>query len=70
MKEGSLFCFVVMRSTEPGCFRSCSDGCVWKALDEEGVHGLDSMMMMFGMCFWVLVVKRILMSRKLMKFIW
>jgi hypothetical protein len=21
MKEGSLFCFVVMRSTEPGCFR-------------------------------------------------
>jgi hypothetical protein len=24
MKEGSLFCFVVMRSTEPRCFRSCS----------------------------------------------
>ncbi len=24
MKEGSLFCFVAMRSTEPGCFRSCS----------------------------------------------
>jgi len=22
MKEGSLFCFVVMRSSEPGCFRS------------------------------------------------
>jgi hypothetical protein len=22
MKEGSLFCFVVMRSTKPGCFRS------------------------------------------------
>jgi len=27
-----LFCFVVMRSTEPGCFRSCS-WCLWKALD-------------------------------------
>ncbi len=24
MKEGSLFCFVVMRSTKLGCFRSCS----------------------------------------------
>jgi hypothetical protein len=24
MKEGSLFCFVVMRFTELGCFRSCS----------------------------------------------
>jgi hypothetical protein len=35
MKEGSLFCFVVMRSTEPGCFRSCS-WCLWKALDERG----------------------------------
>ncbi len=35
MKEGSLFCFVVMRSTEPGCFRSCS-WCLWKALEEEG----------------------------------
>jgi len=32
MKEGSLFCFVVMRSTEPGCFRLCSL-CHWKALD-------------------------------------
>jgi hypothetical protein len=21
MKEGNLFCFVVIRSTEPGCFR-------------------------------------------------
>jgi hypothetical protein len=39
MKEGSLFCFVVMRSTEPGCFRSCS-WCLWKALDEEGCMGL------------------------------
>jgi hypothetical protein len=37
--EGSLFCFVVMRSTEPGCFRSCS-WCLWKALDEEGRMGL------------------------------
>jgi hypothetical protein len=32
MKEGSLFCFVVMRSTKPGCFRSYS----WE------VHGLGS----------------------------
>jgi hypothetical protein len=24
MKEGSLFCFVVMSSTETGCFKSCS----------------------------------------------
>ncbi len=30
-----MFCFVVMRSTKPGCFRSCS-WCLWKALDEEG----------------------------------
>jgi hypothetical protein len=29
-----LFCFVVMRSTEPGCFKSCS-WCLWKALNEE-----------------------------------
>jgi len=39
MKEGSLFCFVVMRSTKLGCFRSCS-WCLWKALDEEGYMGL------------------------------
>jgi hypothetical protein len=26
MKEGSLFCFVVMRSTKPGCFRSTRRG--------------------------------------------
>jgi hypothetical protein len=39
MKEGSLFCFVLMRSTEPGCFRSCSWS-LWKALDEEGCMGL------------------------------
>ncbi len=38
-----LFCFVVMRSTEPGCFRSCS-WCRWKALDEEaGCIGFGSM---------------------------
>jgi len=24
VKEGGLFCFVVMRFTELGCFRSCS----------------------------------------------
>jgi hypothetical protein len=34
-----LFCFVVLRSTEPGCFRSCS-WCLWKALDEERCMGL------------------------------
>jgi hypothetical protein len=34
-----LFCFVVMRYTEPGCFRSCS-WCLWKALDKEGCMGL------------------------------
>jgi hypothetical protein len=39
VKEVSLFCFVVMRSTEWGCFRSCS-WCLWKALDEEGCMGL------------------------------
>jgi hypothetical protein len=38
MKEGSLFCFVVMRSIELGCFRSCS-WCLWRALDEEGCMG-------------------------------
>ncbi len=42
MKEGSLFCFVVMRSTELGCFRLCSCW-LWKVLDEGGVHGLGSM---------------------------
>ncbi len=47
MKEGSLFCFIVMRSTEPGCFRLCS-WCLWKALDGGGVHGLGSMT--FGLC--------------------
>jgi hypothetical protein len=39
MKEGSLFCFVGMRSTEPGCFRPCS-WCLWKALNEDGCLGL------------------------------
>jgi hypothetical protein len=39
MNEGSLFCFVVMRSTELGCFRLCS-WCLWKALNEEGCMGL------------------------------
>jgi hypothetical protein len=40
------FVFVVMRSTELGCFSLCS-WCLWKALDEEGVHGLGSMV--FGL---------------------
>ncbi len=39
MKEGSLFCFVVMRSTKLGHFRLCS-WCLWKALDDEGCMGL------------------------------
>jgi hypothetical protein len=40
MKEGSLFVlFVLMRSTESGCFRLCS-WCLSKALDEEGCMGL------------------------------
>jgi hypothetical protein len=41
IKQGSLFCFrfVLMRSTEPRCFRSCSY-CLWKALNEEGCMGL------------------------------
>jgi hypothetical protein len=34
-----VVCFVVMRSTELGCFRSCS-WCLWKALDKEGCMGL------------------------------
>jgi hypothetical protein len=38
-RKFSLFCFVVMRSTQPGCFRSCS-WCLWKALDKEGCMGL------------------------------
>jgi hypothetical protein len=36
---GALFCFVVMRSIELGCFKLCS-WCLWKALDEEGCMGL------------------------------
>jgi len=34
-----LFCFIGMRSTEPGCFRLYS-WCLWKAFDEEGCLGL------------------------------
>jgi hypothetical protein len=41
MKEGSLFCFVVMRSTKLGCIRLCS-WCLWKAFDEEGYMGFGS----------------------------
>jgi hypothetical protein len=36
-----LFCFVLMRSTESGCFRSRSWS-LWKALEEEGCIGLVS----------------------------
>ncbi len=38
-----LFCFVLMRSTKPGCFRS-SSWSLWKALalDEEGCISLVS----------------------------
>jgi len=39
----SFVLFVLMRSTEPGCFRSCSWS-LWKALDEQGAsawfHGI------------------------------
>ncbi len=31
-------CFVIMRSTQLGCFRSCS-WCLWKALDKKGCMG-------------------------------
>jgi hypothetical protein len=34
-----MFCFIVMRSTEPGCFRLYS-WCLWKVFDEEGCLGL------------------------------
>jgi len=34
-----LFCFVLMRSTKSGCFRSHSWS-LWKALEEEGCIGL------------------------------
>jgi hypothetical protein len=37
-KVVSLFGFVLMRSTEPGCFRSCSWS-LWKALDEARCMG-------------------------------
>jgi hypothetical protein len=44
MKQGSLFllfCFVLMRSTELGCFRLHS-WFLWKALEEEGCISLVS----------------------------
>jgi len=34
-----VVCFVVMRSTKLGCFRSCS-WCLWKALNKKGCMGL------------------------------
>ncbi len=37
-KWRKVVCFVVMRSTEPGCFRLCS-WCLWKALNKEGCMG-------------------------------
>jgi hypothetical protein len=43
MKEGSLFCFVVMRSTEPDA-SDCGHGVFGKLLTSRGgVHGLGSM---------------------------
>ncbi len=42
MKEGSLFCIVLMRSTEPGCFRSCFLLNL-ESSRQGGVHGLGSM---------------------------
>jgi hypothetical protein len=43
MAKEVCFCFVLMRSTKPGCFRSRS-WFLWKALEEEGAwawfHGV------------------------------
>jgi hypothetical protein len=54
VKQGSLFVcfvlFVLMRSTEPGCFRSHSWS-RWKALVEEGCIG-------FGFMAFELVVQK------------
>jgi hypothetical protein len=45
MKEGSLFCFVVMRSTKPGCFMLQIMFLVsLESSRRGGVHGLGSMM--------------------------
>jgi hypothetical protein len=50
MKEGCLFCFVVMKSTEPGGEASdCVLWCLWKALNKGGVHGASSGSMAFGL---------------------
>jgi hypothetical protein len=46
MKDGSLFCFVLMRSTKLRCFRSCS-WCLWKALNKDGCMGFGSMVFGF-----------------------
>jgi hypothetical protein len=35
MKQGSLFCFVTMKSTKLGGLKLCS-WYVWKSLDKEG----------------------------------
>jgi hypothetical protein len=47
MKEGSLFCCVVMRSTERGCFKSCS-WCLWKVLDPPNCDASDHVLGVFG----------------------
>jgi len=45
MKEGSLFCFVVMRSTKPGCFMLQIMFLVsLESSRRGGMHGLGSMM--------------------------
>jgi hypothetical protein len=46
MKEGSLFCFVVMRSTKPGCFQIMFLVSLESSL-QGGAHRLGSMM--FGL---------------------
>jgi hypothetical protein len=43
MKEGRLFCFVVMRSTKPGCFASDRVLDALESSQQGGVHGLGSM---------------------------
>jgi hypothetical protein len=47
MKEGSLFWCVVMRSTEPGCFKSCSWR-LWKALNPPNRDASDHVLGVFG----------------------
>jgi hypothetical protein len=57
-----LFCFVVMSSTEQGCFRSCS-WCLLKALNKEGVHGLGSTCFTKVLEYWMISSLKIKLNR-------